>query len=138
MRSIAAMVMALSIAMVILACGGGEYGEAIEVNQKFVDAMESYLDEVEKADSGSAVAAAINAYAEKVEKLAPRMKAVSQKYPEWEDRTKIPEALKPLTEKAENLSQRMAGSFMTAMQYMQDAKVQAAQQRLAKAMGMMQ
>lgn len=138
MRSTAAMVMALTIAMVILACGGKEYGEAIEVNQKFVDAMESYLDGVEKADSGSAVAAAIDAYAEKVEKLAPRMKAVSQKYPEWEDRTKIPEALKPLTEKAANLSQRMAGSFMKAMQYMQDAKVQAAQQRLAKAMGMMQ
>jgi uncharacterized hydantoinase/oxoprolinase family protein len=66
------------------------------------------------------------------------MKAVSRKYPEWKDRTRIPEALKPLTEKAESLAQCMAGSFMKAMQYMQDTRVEAAQQRLAKAMGMMQ
>ena len=132
--------MAVIMFLVITACGGGgdPYGEAIAVHQEFVDAMESYLNAIEIADSGSAMAAAMDAYADKIETLAPRMKAVASQYPQWKDQTKIPEALKPLTEKAQSLAQRMAGSFMKAMRYMQDPEVQAAQQRLAQSMTKMQ
>ena len=135
-KLLAGLVMVAVLSM--LACGGSKYSEAIEVNTSFVDAMETYLDGIEKAESGSAMAKAINTYADKIEKLAPKMKALAQKYPEWTDRAKMPEELKPLTEKAENLAQRMAGSFMKAMKYMQDPEVQAAQQRLASSMGKMQ
>jgi hypothetical protein len=130
----------MSIAVLsLLACGGGgSYSDAIEVNQDFVDAMEHYLDGIEKADSGSSMAGVINDYADRIDKLAPRMKEIAAKYPEWKDHSKIPEALKPLSEKAESLSNRMAGSFMKAMKYMQDPDVQAAQKRLADSMMKMQ
>ena len=138
MRANGAAAWVFAILLTVWACGGGGFSEAIEVNQEFVDAMETYLDGIEKAENGSDVADTINAYADKIETLAPRMKAVAQKYPEWKDEAKIPEELKPLNEKARNLAQRMAGTFMKAMQYMQDPAVQEAQQRLAKSMGMMQ
>jgi hypothetical protein len=130
---------ALAALLMLVACGGGnDYSDAVKVNTKFVDAMASYLDDIDKADSASGVVDAIDAYAQQIEKLAPEMKAIAAKHPEWKDLSKLPEELKPIQEKAATLAARIPASFMKSMQYMRDANVQAAHKRLQEAMARMQ
>jgi hypothetical protein len=130
---------ALAALLTTLACGSGnDYGDAVKVNTKFVDAMEGYLNDIGKADSASAVVAAIDTYAQEIEKLAPEMKAIAAKHPEWKDMNKVPEELKPLQEKIQKIAAQIPASFMKTMKYMTDTDVQEAQQRLQKAMTKMQ
>jgi hypothetical protein len=128
----------LAALLMLAACGGSDYSDAVKVNTKFVDAMASYLDDIDKADSASGVVDAIDAYAQQIEKLAPEMKAIAAKHPEWKDLSKLPEELKPIQEKAATLAARIPASFMKSMQYMRDANVQAAHKRLQEAMARMQ
>lgn len=139
------MVAKLPLGLVLLAilamvgCGGsGDYDEVVAVNTKFIDAMETYLEDIEKADSASVMADAIDAYAEKMEEIAPQMKAVVAKYPELKDNAKVPEELKALQERSAAMAEKIPGSFMKAMKYMMDPEVQGAQKRLQQAMAQMQ
>ncbi|MGD9367418.1 MAG: hypothetical protein PVH87_17090 [Desulfobacteraceae bacterium] len=125
--------------LVMVGCGGsGDYDEVVAVNTKFIGAMETYLEDVEKADSASAMADAIDAYAEKMEEIAPQMKAVIGKYPELKDNAKVPEELKALQERSAAMAEKIPASFMKAMKYVMDPEVQEAQKRLQQAMAKMQ
>lgn len=118
----------------LVGCGGNKYADSIEVNQKFVQLMEDYVNTLETASSADQVAKAMNKFADGVEVLAPKIKALTEKYPELRDPENLPEALKASQEKAEELGKKMAGSFMKIMPFMRDPGVQAAQKRVAAAM----
>ncbi len=123
----------------VLACGGGNgYSDAVKVNTEFVNAMERYIDDIDNAGSASAVVAAIDTYAGEIEKLAPEMKAIADRHPEWKDDSKVPEELKPLQEKVRKIAAKIPASFAKSMKYMMDTEVQQAQQRLQEAMAKMQ
>jgi hypothetical protein len=84
------------------------------------------------------MADAIDAYAEKMEEIAPQMKAVIGKYPELKDNAKVPEELKALQERSAAMAEKIPASFMKAMKYVMDPEVQEAQKRLQQAMAKMQ
>lgn len=124
----------LAVLAMLSGCGGGKYSDAVAVNNSFVDAMESYFKDLETADSSAAVATAVDAFAASIEKIAPRMKEMAEKYPELKDHNNQPEEFKAVRARADDLGKKMAGSMMKSMQYMNDAKVRDAQLRLQKAM----
>jgi len=131
--------MALVALLTILGCGGGgDYSDAVKTNTKFVNAMEAYMNDIDKADSPSAVVDAIDAYAQEIEKLAPELKAIAASHPDWKDMSKVPEELKPIQEKAQKIAAQIPATFMKTMQYMRDTQVQEAHQRLQEAMAKMQ
>lgn len=133
------LVMALGSLLALFGCGGGQdYSDAVEINTKFVDAMESYIADIDKAENADDVAEAIEAYAQKVEELAPQMKAIAEKYPEWKDMDKVPEELKPIQEKAKQIASQIPNTFMKTMKYMTDAQVRDAHKRLQESMVKMQ
>lgn len=135
LRCVFLMVVAISMFM---GCGsGGKYSDAIEINTQFADAMEDYIGDLESADNADAVSKAIDAFATKVDKIAPRMKQLIKKYPELKNQENIPEALKESQKRATELGQRMAGSFMKTMKHMRSENVKAAHERLQKAMAKM-
>ena len=113
---------------------GSKYGDVIEANKKFVSAMEEYLSATGEADSAKEIAKAITIYAANLEKLVPELKQAMHKYPELEDTTKVPEELKDLQDQMGDLEEKTTKSFMNMMKYMMDPEVQAAQQKLQKAM----
>ena len=119
-------------------CTGNKYGDLIEVNTRFVVAMQDYIDATGKATNAAAMAEAIDDFAVQVEKLAPRMKEVRTKYPDLGSSTEVPKELKELEAKSKDLEQKIVASYMNMMQYMMDPKVQAAQQKLQQAMMKMQ
>jgi hypothetical protein len=132
-------VMALATLLALIGCGGGQdYGDAVEINTKFVDAMGSYIEDIDKADSASDVADAIDVYAQKVEELAPQMKAIAAKHPEWKDMGKVPEELKPIQEKVKQMASQIPNTFMKTMKYMTDDQVRDAHKRLQESMAKMQ
>lgn len=135
MRSctIPAMLAAALLLLLFSACGG-KYDDAVATNNKFVDAIETYVSDMETAEDADAVADALNDFAARVEKIAPEMKKIADKYPELKDPEQIPESLKESQAEAEAVSMKMAGQMMKTMTYMGDEDVKAAQLRLQKAM----
>lgn len=131
--------LAIVIILTALGCGGGGYDDFVEVNTKFIDAMEVYLQDIDGAQDAQDVAAAMDRYAEKIESLAPEMKETASKYhTRWTDESQVPEDVKALQEKSEAVAAKIPDSFMKAMKYMMDAQVQEAQMRLQQAMTKMQ
>ena len=121
------------LVIVLIGCGG-KYSDAVGVNEEFLDVMLDYTDSIEKADNAGNVADAMNKFADTMAVLGPKMKKISEKYPELKDEKNQPEAFKKLREKGDELEKRFSGSLMKTMQYMKDPEVQKAQQHLSVAM----
>jgi len=127
----------ISIWLPLTAAFAADYSDAVKVNEQFVAAMEQYVEELTSANSGPTVAAAFNNYTDVMEKLVPQLKAMKEKYPELGS-GELPEVMKPLAERAEQLGGKMAGAMMNIVPFMGDPSVQAAQQRMAQVMGNME
>lgn len=128
----------MGMAALLAGCTGGKYGDVVEVNTQFVDAMDKYVDAAGKASSGKEMARAISDYADRMDKLAPKMKEVRVKYPGLFESPDLPEKLKALEKRASELEQKIVASHMNMIKYLMDPEVQAAQQRLQDAMMKMQ
>ncbi len=127
----------LAVGGLFTGCGGGGVAEARRLQQDQIRAVENYLAALEKADNAKTVAAAINAYANDVERLAPRVKRLRERHPEWKDSNRRPKELKEGEERAQAAFSKMAGAMFKTMPYMGDPAVRQAQERLAKAMQQM-
>ncbi len=124
----------LAVTVALMACGGGKYDDANDVSNQFAEATENYVNDIAKADSASAVARAINTYADKVEKLGPKMRAMLEKYPELKDRNNIPEEMKESRKRQNALASKMGQALMTTMmKYGSDPQVMQAQRHLQEA-----
>lgn len=136
-KTISWKILLLSIIVVLSACGGGKYSDAIEVNDKFADATEEYINNMEKANDAASIANAVDDFAAAIEKIAPEMKKIAEKYPELKDRTNIPPELKESRERMDSMENKMAGLMMKSMTYMKNPEVREAQKRLQNAMMLM-
>ncbi len=123
----------LAMAMALSACSG-KYSDAIEVDAEFGEAAEAYIDGLDKAKNAEDVVEAVDAFAAAMEKLGPRMKEMSDKYPELKNPDNLPEELKKSREKVDAMGMKIGGAMMKTMKYMVNPKVMAAQKRLQKAM----
>jgi K+/H+ antiporter YhaU regulatory subunit KhtT len=131
-------IMAFAALVAVFGCSSGQdYSDAVEINNKFVDAMGSYIEDIDKAESASDVADAIDAYAQKIDDLAPQMKSIASQHPEWKDMGKVPEELKPIQEKAKQMASQIPNTFMKTMKYMTDTQVREAHKRLQESMAKM-
>ena len=134
------------IFLMLLICGclclggcGGKYSDVIEVNDQYIEAMESFISDLEKADTPKAMAAGINSFTDKMEEIGPQMAKIAKKYPELKDQSSLPKELKETQARAEEVGKRFAGAFMKIMRFMESDEVRKAQARLQTSMqGMMQ
>jgi len=115
----------LACAVLLSGCGGGgKYDDVKKVNEEFATGVESFVADIEKASSGKEAAKAIDGFTDVMERLAPKMKKLEEKYPELKDAMK----------RSEEAGQKMMGAMMKLMQYASDPDVQAAQKRMEEAM----
>ncbi len=128
-------VLLVFVAMIIfIGCGGGKYDDAIEINKDFIKITEEYTQELEKAESGKAVAKAMENYTAKFAKLAPKMQKIKEKYPDIKNDKDVPAEFREMEEKAQQAGIQLAGSFMKIMKYMTDPDVMEAQKKMAQSM----
>ncbi len=133
MRNLLAMVVIMGLVGLVIGCGG-KYADVIEVNQAYVQLLSDYIEAVDKVENAADAAAAINGLADGMEELTPKMKAMSEKYPNLQDAEDLPEALQKTNEEMNRVSEDFGSTFMKLMPYMSDAKVQKAQNRLSNVM----
>jgi hypothetical protein len=123
----------LAISLVMIGCGS-KYSDAIQINEEYIDLMDTYISGLDKADSAKDAAKVINKFADGLEKIWPEMQKLSEKYPELKDTANPPEELEDTQKRAEAAGQKMAGAMMKMMPYMQDPEVRKAQERLGAIM----
>lgn len=124
---------ALAVLLLIAGCAG-KYDDAKKVNKEYMALVQGYVDDLDKTENAQDAAKAINRFADGMEGLWPKMKALSEKYPELKDRNNIPEELKEMQAEAAEVGKKMGTSMMKLMPYMQDPEVQKAQKRLQEVM----
>jgi hypothetical protein len=111
-----------------------KYHDAKEASTEYVSLTEEYCAGIEKAGSAEDAAKVINAFADGLEKLGPKMKKVAEKYPELEDQENIPEEWKASQEKIEEAIKKMTGTMFKLAPYMSDPAVLKAQERMGQIM----
>ena len=109
----------------LTACGS-KYGDVEEVMNAQAKAMKNYIDAMEQAENAEDVVASINGFTNEMKALIPRLKEAMSNYPEIADGKVPPEELRAVSEEMRNLSGKLQGAMMKAMQYMQDPGVQKA------------
>lgn len=114
-----------------------KYEEANEVYEQYIPALEKYLAAVDTSENPKSLAIAINAFADSVEVLAPKMKNLAEKYPDMAKEPSIPADYAEIAKKSEGLGQKFAQSFARIAPFMDDPEVEKANERLAEAMGAM-
>ena len=124
---------ALAVLLLIAGCAG-KYADAKKVNKEYMALVQGYVDDLEKTENAQDAAKAINRFADGMEALWPKMKALSEKYPELRDRNNVPEELKEMQAEAAEVGKKMGSAMMKLMPYMQDPEVQKAQKRLQETM----
>ncbi len=117
---------------VLMGCSGSaDYSEVIEVNEQYIDLLETYAGKLNEAGDATAVADAMHELADGLEVLMPKMKEMMGKYPELKNEDQQPERVKALTQKAAEVAKQFVGSMPKIMPYMNDPDVQKAQMRMA-------
>jgi biopolymer transport protein ExbB/TolQ len=134
MKKYFALVMVVVFLSMLFACGGGKFADARKVIDKWADATNSFVSDLENANDAASTAAAINAYADEMKALAPEMKKMQEKYPEIKDPKNPPEELKEAMAKMEEVMPKMMSAMMKLTQYAQDPAVMEAQKKLGEAM----
>jgi len=124
----------LAFSLMVAGCGG-KYSDAKKLNAEYVELVQVYMEDLDKADNAKAVAKAINRFADGMEGLWPKMQKLSEKYPELKDKKNPPEELQESQKAAQEMGVKMMGSMMKLMPYMNDPEVRKAQKRLQEAMG---
>lgn len=124
----------LLLPMAVICQGGEDYSDVLEANEEFYAAMEKYIDALDNAKSAGEVAAAMNLFADGIEKVAPKMKKARVNHPELKDPNNMPEELTAMKEKSKELNNRYAGSFMKLLNHLKDPEVKKAQERVSRAM----
>ena len=112
----------------------GKYADVGPVMDKMIQANEKYVDALEKAENAEQVAAAINGMTDAMIEMAPAMKAIEEKFPEFKTQEEPPAELKPLNDKLMAVMMRMFGVMNKLTEYESDPLVAAAQERYNKAM----
>ena len=125
---------ALAASLLIAGCTGSKYADAKKVNKQYMALIQGYIDDLDKTENAQDAAKAINRFADGMQDLWPKMKALSEKYPELKDRDNVPEELKEMQTEAEEVGKKMGSAMMKLMPYMQDPEVQKAQKRLQETM----
>ncbi|MCJ7610666.1 MAG: hypothetical protein MUP19_00255 [Candidatus Aminicenantes bacterium] len=113
----------------------GKYAEVGPVIDKFIGVNEDFIAALEKAVSADGVAAAMNAVTEQMAELAPKMKAIGEKFPEFKSMDNPPAELKPYNTRLEAVMGKMMGAIGKIAPFMSDPKVIEAQEKYNKVMG---
>lgn len=113
--------------------GGGKYADAKKVMGKLIEAMDTHVAELDKADNAKDFAKGIRSMAKTLAELKTDMEELDKKYPELKDLDSPPPELAEEAAQIEALGEKMRTIMMKMMQFGEDPDVQAAMEELNKA-----
>ncbi|MGD9344680.1 MAG: hypothetical protein PVH84_02380 [Candidatus Aminicenantes bacterium] len=113
-----------------IACGGGKYADAKKAVAESNKALEDFLGKMDTADNAKDIAAALTAFANEMEKIAPEMRKLEEKYPELKESQSIPEELGEVGNKMKELWGKFGTAMIKIQEYADDPEVKKAQEKL--------
>ncbi len=122
---------------VLLAAGCAKtgYDDIRTVMNDMLDAQEAYVDMLVSAESADDVAAGMDALAKDMETIGPKIKELTEKYPDIMKNNQLPEELKDINERQAALQEKSKEISMEKIgQFMNDPKVMEAANRMGEAM----
>jgi len=133
MKKITMILVGTCLLLGLVACGGDT--PKVVMND-MVSLLDTYVTSMDKAENADDIVRIINDFSEGMQELAPRMKAIQEKYPELKDGVKgqLPEEFKEFEVKMKELGPRIMGTLSKMMQYANDPKVQEATKKFQEAM----
>lgn len=127
----------LLLTLGFFACGGGEggkYAEAKKVLQKSNQIMEKLINDLDKAEEGKQVAAALNGFTKAMQGLKSQFKSLEEEYPELKTMANPPVELQAEAKQLEALTKRISSAMMKVMKFADDPDVKKAQEAFQKAL----
>jgi len=124
----------VSFVFFIISCGGGKYADLNDAMDSYIAATSGLVSDAEKVTNAKEAADALNNYADRLEEVAPKIKAMLDKYPELKTMKKEdldPELVK-INQKMADYMKKMTPAMMKLMKYMNDPEVQKAQKRIGE------
>lgn len=121
----------------LVGCGGAKYVEEKTVLTSVTKAMETFTSSIVSAETPEAVAGLIGSFAGQIEKVAPKMKAMTEAHPEWEDNP--PKELKAEFDKFKSASSEFQSvalpkAMQFAQQYADNPALQSALEKFSSVM----
>ena len=111
-------------------CGGDNYADVKKVLADGNKVLESFLDDMGKAESADQVANILTDFNKAMGKLMPEMRQLEEKYPELLKGQEIPPELGEVGQKSMELWKQFPNVLMQAQQYADNEKVQKAMDEL--------
>ena len=115
-----------------------KYAAVKDTLTKYVSLLETCAKDVEAATEPAAIAAALNTMNDGMQSVAPKIKSLSQEYPELNDPGNIPADLKPFMEKMDAVHPVMMKAMEKANTFATDPAVQTALGRFAEIQKLME
>jgi chaperonin cofactor prefoldin len=110
--------------------GGGKYADAKKAMAKSNQALEAFLEGMEKAENADQVAKVLDDFNKKMGTIMPEMRKLEEKYPELMNRQQVPPELGEVGQKTMELWMKFPNVLMKAQQYADDERVQKAMDEL--------
>jgi hypothetical protein len=112
-----------------------KYDDAKKVLESLAEAIETFIENVSKAEDVATIAKGLDEFAETMKELVPKINEMTVKYPELKDETKHPEELKPLLGRIEKDFQEMMEAYGAKVRpNIEDPAVKAAVEKYEKVM----
>jgi len=121
-----AMSIGFLIVLIVAGCGRGKYNEAKEVMAAQLEAMKTYVSDIEKAENPKEIAESITAYSREIKKLIPEIKKMNEEYPELLSEEKRPEEMREIYLELKKFSEKIQGAMLKVMRHMNDPEVRKA------------
>ena len=120
------------------ASAADKYAAVKETLTAYVSLLETCAKEVEAATEGAAIAAALNKMNDGMQTVAPKIKSLSQAYPELDNPANIPADLRAFMEKMDAVQPVMMKAMEKANAFSSDPVVQMALGRFAEIQRLME
>ncbi|MFW5747862.1 MAG: hypothetical protein ACOCX6_03590 [bacterium] len=124
---------ALILIALVLAAGSvfavDKYDDLKKTLLEAIEIVDTFVDDLNSADTSGQVAAAIDKYAEDMDEIEPQLEAIEEKYPEITD-THYPKELAEVMVEYSDIGSKMEQAMAVLMQHMMDPEVQEAMERM--------
>ncbi|MGD9344399.1 MAG: hypothetical protein PVH84_00960 [Candidatus Aminicenantes bacterium] len=111
-----------------------KYADAKKVLENLAGLLETFVENMDKADNPKSIAKALDGFALAMKDLLPEINEIRQKYPELDKEDTHPEELKPLLQRIDKDFQAMMKSYGKVMEHIEDPAVRAADDKFKEVM----
>ncbi|NCN05635.1 MAG: hypothetical protein GW949_08385 [Spirochaetales bacterium] len=109
---------------------GQDYTFARDTFTSMIKTYGAFIDGMETAASAEEIVVIVNAFADEMEILQPRLDEMETRYPEFESMPEPPQEIAELVDQMELIGAEVFGAFMVLIEYAEDPEVAAALDRL--------